>query len=324
MVWDWAPLEVFDPTEGVTLAEPDGKGLGNWAGAPNIWVDETGDFWLVYRLRKPHPYRGYLLKIARSSDGVKFTTVWEMTKEQLGTESMERCALIQLDKNLWSLFVSFVDPADRRWRIDAMDAPSPDRFDPSKRFKVLTAGDVGVEGVKDPVVYRLAGLWLMFISFSPTPPQVTAELEQKMHATGDVFATGLSRSATGLAVSDDAEVWEWQGEVFSNRPGEWDGYAGRICSVVHREPIFIAFYDGSRTVEENYEEKTGIAFSFDLRHWERVSRKKPALTSPYGTGSLRYMAVVPCGSDWFCYYEFCRPDGSHELRLSKMRVRRGS
>jgi hypothetical protein len=58
-----------------------------------------------------------------------------------------------------------------------------------------------------------------------------------------------------------------------------------------------------------------------LRHWERVSRKQPALTSPYGTGALRYMSVVPVGSKWFCYYEFCRPDGSHELRLSRVKVR---
>ncbi|MEZ8218128.1 hypothetical protein B0813_001665 [Candidatus Fervidibacteria bacterium JGI MDM2 SSWTFF-3-K9] len=317
---EWAPLQLFDPLDGVTIAEPPDIGQGNWVGAANVWLDETGDFWLVYRLRKPHPHRGYLLRIARSTDGVNFTTVWEMTKEQLGTESMERCALVRLDKNLWRLFISFVDPADRRWRIDAMDAPSPTQFDPQKRKAVLTAAGAGVEGVKDPIVYRLAGLWLMFVSFSPTPPEATEELKQKMHATGDVFATGLSRSATVLAVSEDAEKWEWQGEVFSNRPGEWDGYAGRITSIVFHAPIFVAFYDGSKTVEENYEEKTGIAFSFDLRHWERVSRKQPALTSPYGTGSLRYMSVVPVGSEWFCYYEFCRPDGSHELRLSKMKI----
>jgi hypothetical protein len=317
---EWAPLRLFDPLDGVTIAEPPDIGRGNWAGAANVWLDETGDFWLVYRLRKPHPHRGYLLRIARSADGVNFTTVWEVTKEQLGTESMERCALVRLDKNLWRLFVSFVDPADRRWRIDALDAPSPTQFDPQKRKAALTAADASVEGVKDPIVYRLAGLWFMFVSFSPTPPNATEELRQKMHATGDVFATGLSRSATGLAVSEDAEKWEWQGEVFGNRPGEWDGYAGRITSIVFHSPVFVAFYDGSRTVEENYEEKTGIAFSFDLRHWERVSRKQPALTSPYGTGSLRYMSVVPVGSEWFCYYEFCRPDGSHELRLSRMKV----
>jgi hypothetical protein len=92
---------------------------------------------------------------------------------------MERCALVRLDKNLWRLFVSFVDPADRRWRIDALDAPSPTQFDPQKRKAALTAADASVEGVKDPIVYRLAGLWLMFVSFSPTPPNATEELRQK-------------------------------------------------------------------------------------------------------------------------------------------------
>ncbi len=317
---DWAPVPLFDPLEGVTIVEPPDEGRGNWAGAPSVWLDEQGTFWLVYRLRRPHPERGFLLRIARSSDGKQFTIVWEMHKDVWGTESMERCSLVQLGKHRWRLFVCSVDPADRRWRIDALDAPSPDRFDPALRRPVLTATQTGVEGVKDPVVYRLAGLWLMFVSFSPTPPQITDELRQQLHATGDVFATGLSRSATGLALSDDAEHWEWQGEVFSNRPGAWDGYAGRISSVVYRAPAFIAFYDGSATVAENYEEKTGIAVSFDLRHWERVSRQRPALVSPYGTGSLRYMAVVPVGDEWWCYYEFCRPDGSHELRLSWVKV----
>lgn len=317
---EWASLRLFDPLDGLTVVEPPASGQGNWAGAANVWLDGSGDFWLVYRLRRPRPYRGYLLRIARSDDGVRFKTVLEMAKEQLGTESVERCALIRIDKNLCRLFVSFVDPFDRRWRIDAMDAPSPEKFDPTNRRKILTALDAKVEGVKDPVIYRLAGLWLMFVSFSPTPPQLTEELSQRMHSTGDVFATGLSRSATGLAVSEDAGCWEWRGEIFGNRPNEWDGYAGRLSSIVYHPPVFIAFYDGSKTVEENYEEKTGVAFSFDLHRWERVSLKKPALTSPYGTGSLRYMAVVPVGSEWLCYYEFCRHDGSHELRLSRVKV----
>ncbi|MFA0766490.1 MAG: hypothetical protein OXFUSZZB_002265 [Candidatus Fervidibacter sp.] len=316
----WGVVPLFDPTDGTTLVPPPAEGRGNWAGAPSVWWDESGDVWLVYRLRKPHPHRGYLVRIARSTDGIHFATVWEVSKEQWGTESMERCALLRLEPNRWRLFVSFVDPADRRWRIDALDAPSPDRFDPTQRRKVLTANEVGVEGVKDPVIYQLAGLWLMFVSFSPTPPSVTEEMRQAMHATGDVFATGLSRSATGLTISADAENWHWQGEVFSNRFGEWDGYAGRISSIVWLPPVFVAFYDGSRTVDENYEERTGIAFSFDLRRWERVSLSRPALVAPYGTGSLRYLDAVLVGDELWCYYEMSRPDGSHELRLSRKKV----
>ncbi len=319
MRYEWVTVSLFDPLDGMTVVEPPALGRGNWAGAPCVCLDENDTFWLVYRLRKPHPHRGYLLCIARSADGVRFETVWEMTKEQWGTESMERCALVPLDESRWRLFVSFVDPADRRWRIDAMDASSPDRFNPTQRCKILTASEVGAEGVKDPMIYRLAGLWLMLVSFSPTPPQADEEIRQRLHATGDVFATGLSRSATGLAVSDDADRWEWQGEVFGNRPGAWDGYAGRICSIVYRPPVFLAFYDGSRSVDENYEEKTGLAISFDLRQWERVSRQRPILSSPYSTGSLRYMAVLPIDNEWWCYYEFCRPDGSHELRLNRIK-----
>ncbi|GBC97903.1 hypothetical protein HRbin17_00398 [bacterium HR17] len=318
MTRQWLKLRLFDPRDGTTIVPPPKEGQGNWAGAPSLWHDDAGDLWLVYRLRRPHPSRGYLLRIAHSRDGVRFETVWEMRKEQLGTESLERCALVRSEDGRWRLFVSFVDPTDRRWRIDALEAPSPDRFDPAQRSTVLTADMAGVEGVKDPVLYRIASLWLMFVSFSPTPPQVTDELRQRLHATGDVFATGLSRSATGLAVSDDGKTWHWQGEVFSNRKGAWDSYAGRITAIVAVPPAFVAFYDGSKSVSENYEEKTGVAVSFDLRRFERMSLSAPALVSPYGTGALRYMDVLPMDDEWWCYYEFCRPDGSHELRLSRM------
>lgn len=90
MYYEWASLRLFDPLDGVRVVEPLALGKGNWAGAPNVWLDETGDFWFVNRLRKPHSHRGYLLCIPKSSDGVHFTTVLEVTKDQLGTESMER------------------------------------------------------------------------------------------------------------------------------------------------------------------------------------------------------------------------------------------
>lgn len=320
----WAIPPLFDPEKSQRVVEPPGQGLGCWAGAPSaIFDDTTQTFFLCYRLRKPPPDRGYLLRIASSKDGIHFETLWETSKETFPTESIERCSLIKVSNSLWRLYVSYVDSEDRRWRIDLLSASSPEAFIPQQRQKVFTAEDIKAEGVKDPVVYYLGGLWVMLASFSPTPPTLNNALRQQLHATGDVFATGLSRSATGLAISEDGEHWQWQGEVFGGHPGGWDAYAGRLSTVLHEPPLFLCFYDGSRSVEQNYEEQTGIALSFDLCHYERVSLSQPALISPYGKGSLRYLEAIPLEGLLYYYYEMSQPDGSHDLRVSIVKTEGG-
>lgn len=44
--------------------------------------------------------------------------------------------------------------------------------------------------------------------------------------------------------------------------------------------------------------------------------KGPILVSPHGSGSLRYMDAVPFEDRILYYYEYARPDGSHELRVN--------
>jgi len=78
----------------------------------------------------------------------------------------------------------------------------------------------------------------------------------------------------------------------------------------------MAFYDGSSSVAENYEEKTGIAVTFDLKTYYSLSAGGASLISPNGTGSLRYVDVLAVGHELFYYYEIARPDGSHDLRVS--------
>ena len=38
---------------------------------------------------------------------------------------------------------------------------------------------------------------------------------------------------------------------------------------------------------------------------------------PYGSGSLRYIDVVPFENELFYYYEMVRADGSHELKAEQ-------
>ncbi len=90
--------------------------------------------------------------------------------------------------------------------------------------------------------------------------------------------------------------------------------------MVYAPPMFTGFYDGAANVRGNYEERTGLAVSPDLRHWERISAAAPALVSPHGSGSLRYLDAVQLPDRIHYYYEYARAAGSHELRLSVVRV----
>lgn len=308
---------LFNPEEGRTVIEPLSSGVGWWSGACSaLYDDATERFYIYYRLRKPRELgRGAICRVAASDDGINFTTIWEATREQFNSESIEKASLVKTPDNKWRLYISFVGE-DGKWRIEMMEADSPDAFEPSKRVKVLSPDDVGVEGVKDPYVFFIGGCTFMLLSCAPRPKDVTPELERQMHATADVYATGLTRSTTALATSIDGIKFDWHGIVFEPNAGKWDGYAARISTLIYEPPAFIAFYDGSATVEENYEERTGLALTFDLRNFIRVSVDAPLLKSPHSTGSLRYMDAVDMGSEIFLYYEYARPDGSHELRMS--------
>jgi len=312
----WAPFEPFDPSAGVIIREPPASGKGYWVGAPGVMLDPADDtFYLVYRVRRPRgvpPDRGAEIHLARSGDGIEFETIWTGAKDRLETTSIERCALRRLAPDRWALYVSYVDPADGRWRTDLVEAARPDQFDLRAAKKVLTAEDIGAEGVKDPMVFRVAGLYHMVLSYATaTATKVASEL----HATHDAYNTGLIRSATGLATSSDGLHWQWEGEIFGPPGDGWDAYCARIGTLWREAGVWLALYDGSASVEENYEERAGLAISFDLRTFHRVTRSGPLMTTPRGTGALRYFDVLALPDETFFYYEIARPDGSHDLRV---------
>ena len=55
------------------------------------------------------------------TSGVHFHDLWEVHKSELATPSMERCSLIPAPGG-YRLYISYVNPADKRWRIDVMEA----------------------------------------------------------------------------------------------------------------------------------------------------------------------------------------------------------
>jgi len=315
----WAHVPLFDPETGLTVRGPLGEGPGWWAGAPTALYDPaTADFYVYYRLRKPRELgRGVECRIARGRDGVHFEDLWRATKDQIDTQSMEKSCIVKVADDLWRLYISFVD-TDGRWRIDMLEAHRPEGFDCSTRVKTLTADDCDIEGVKDPLVYNVGGLWHMIVSYAPRPRRLTEDEKASMHATGDVYNVGVTKSHTGLATSVDGVHWDWEGDILSPPDEGWDSYCTRIGAVLWRPPVFMGFYDGSRSVEGNYEEKAGLAVSFDLRHWRRLTTEGPYVLSPHASRAIRYVEVLEAqGALWY-YYEYTRADGSHELRVSRV------
>jgi hypothetical protein len=312
---DVEPFRPFDAEAGTPVIQPEGEGSGWWVGAPSAFWDGSV-YHLAFRTRRPQPERGGLFQVARSADGERFEVLTSIRKQDLGTSSIERGALLRTDTGTWRLYLSYVDPEDNRWRIDLMEADTPEAFDPAKRVPILAAADIGGEGVKDPWICRVGRTWHMLVSFAPTPEGDVAA--DAMHGTRDIYNTGTSKSLTGLATSDDGLAWQWHGAIFEPSASGWDAYAARINTVYRQQGQFVALYDGSKDVAENYEERCGLAVSDDLRTWRRVIIDGPAVGPNGGPGSVRYAEAVQ-GPDWVrFYYEYTRPDGSHELRTVRV------
>ena len=306
------PLEI---DRGIVVRSPERLEPGYWVGCPSILVHD-GRFWLTYRERRPRGSkddRGWRGAIAVSDDGIAFDDVWEVRKDELEAASLERFCLRPAERE-FSLYLSFVDPADGRWRIDAVDAASPQEFDVTRRRPVLTAASTGTEGVKDPVLVRAGGVEHLFASFAAARP----DLPSDAHATSDIYNIGATTHPTGLATrpADDAAdaPFAWQGEALAVGHG-WDCYQARLGSVVAVDGGWIGTYDGSASHEENYEERCGLATSPDLRWWTSRTPDGPWIVGPGPTRSVRYLDVKLIDGSWWAWAEVTRPDGAHELRV---------
>lgn len=332
---EYGAIPLFDPANGRMIRSPLEEGPGWWAGAPSAMFDHVSNqFFIVYRLRKPRDQgRGVECRIATSDNGISFTDIWALPKSTLGALSVERSSLIRGFDGKWKLYISYVCPDDGRWRISLLEAEEPDQFDVSKLIPLFTAESLGVEGVKDPNVFLIGRMFYMLVSYATREPELDPKHNPRKHATGDIYSTGLTHSRTGAAVSGDGKRFQWLGDVSprsefvpvlnsagmsAEKPdSSWDEYCRRTGALV---PLsrggYMAFYDGSASVDENYEEKTGTAITFDLKNYYSLSPDTPSIISPFGTGSLRYIDVLPVGHELFYYYEMAQQGGGHDLRVS--------
>jgi hypothetical protein len=286
------PIPDYAKSE-LVVAAP-GTGPGWWAGGPSAALD--GDtWWLAYRLRRPlHHGRGHANVVARSVDGVSFETVCTLEREPFQADSLERPALVRRPDGGWRIYVSCATPGTKHWRVDAIDADSPDGFTADRRVTSMP-GDA-LTAVKDPVVHPPsgAGPWLAWVCCHPLD-EVGAE----------------DRMTTRLATSDDGLTWQLGAVVLAGRSGEWDQRGARITAV-GTDPAW-ALYDGRASAEENFEERCG---------WAEATGPDGAfqaaggpIGSPHGGHGLRYADAVPLPDGGYrLFFEANTEDGAHELR----------
>lgn len=277
-----------------TLVVPaPGDGPGNWAGAATaVLVD--GVTWLAWRERRPLTEgRGVAVKVARSTDGVTFTVVAEVFREQFGAESLERPALVPLPEGGWRLYVSCATPDSRHWWVDSLTAATPEELPHGERRVVLPGDDR--TGVKDPVITVTPDRgWQMWLCCHP--------LEQPGHE---------DRMSTRHLTSDDGLAWVDHGEVLAGRPDSWDSRGARVTAVLSHEPLTV-LYDGRPDADSNWFERTGVA-RWDGARLVPDDAVEP-IASPVGDGAFRYAVAVPQADGKIRYYlEVSREDGAHDL-----------
>jgi len=223
-----------------------------------------------------------LAETADASHG-GLTPLAALAKDRFAAASLERPAFVRLDHG-WRVYVSCATPGSKHWRIDALDAPTPEALADADARTVFP-GDERT-GVKDPVIRRDdAGRWHAWICCHP------------LDAPGEE-----DRMSTAYATSADGLAWDWHGTVLTGRPGEWDARGARVTAILLGGR---AAYDGRATKEENFSERTGLAAPTDGRLTATGdpvcdARYLDVLTLPDGTHQL--------------FYEAPLPDGSHELR----------
>ncbi len=308
-------LESWDPQQDVVLLKPEQDESAYWVGCPEVLVEDERVL-LTARSRRPRAVeneRGWKNAIYAVGKDLSPSSVREcsrVVKRELGTSSIERTCLRHGAAG-YEWYVSYVDPADSRWRIDRVTAPTVEGLSVAEREPVFTAGAIDEEGAKDPRVIDTPRGEYMLLSVARAKRAGGAVAAS--HATQDIYNTADAKSLTGLA-KRQGDGWTYLGIVFAPSGDGWDRNAARISTAILTDRGYLGLYDGESTFEHNYEELAGLALSDDLKSWQRLTPDGPYKRALGKTDSLRYCDLAVIDDRLTLFYEISTPAGGHELR----------
>ena len=165
----------FDPSDGDVIRTPTGAGYGYWVGGHKVGYEpESGTFAIFYRERTPLEHgRGGRCAVGVSSDGVNFDEVWSADKAEFASSSIEVGHCLPTPDGTWRLYISYEMAGSSLWRIDMIEAVSPELLSSQSRRTVLHPTEYGVPYIKDPFVYlKDGGYWLYAAVPARQQPQI--------------------------------------------------------------------------------------------------------------------------------------------------------
>jgi len=290
---------IFDPEEYEIVYSPPCKEKGCWAGAPSVFKDEKGSFWMAHRNRKPE-VRGFEVVVSRSSDGKKFEPVNKIKKGELGVQSLERPALFRDPfSGKFELYLS-ADPSYYGWHLVKLkNSDLPLEFEVEDREIVFKPDPTSRDevSVKDPYMISVGRKRFMFY-----------------------IGWDQDGESPYMATSVDGLSWERsESNPLLERSG-WHSGLTRISCVMPLDKGYMAYYEGTDR-EKFFDLKTGLAYSTNLKSFTDLTPDEPILESPVegSLSTLRYLDYVVEDERILFYYEAARKEGALELRVSEVK-----
>jgi len=298
----------------VVILKPDRLEPEWWAGAPSVVKHDDGNFYLACRMRTgegKRGFRGYEIRLLRSQDGISFTKVKSIKREEVPVLGFERPSLI-LDPRTGKLKLYACTPDENgAWSIIKFaDVENPENFEPTSAKKVIEPPqkryerDILPRGYKDPVVYFDGN---------------------KFHC----YVIGYIRENEWIFhfISDDGEIWKPVGDIcepIMSLTG-WHNFFVRPASIVPLGIGYLFVYEGSNSkwYDPVYNIATGLGFSFDLNRVIDLTPDKPLLISPTPSqhfSTFRYSHWLIVGKELWIYAEVACPDITNEIRLFRVKL----
>lgn len=320
-----------------------------WFGGGNMVEDIKGNFYLTGRYRNfgdsrtglSLGERGVELAIFKSGDrGKNFKKILSFSKEDLSYKDRKVISIegscLNFTENGVELYVSteklgisypkvvedFKKPGTGVWTIDTIRANSIEELKSVKIQSLLERQDSQHLHHKDPIVFKNTQEDTLLI-FCTSP-----------------FSWSSSNSVLAIRPKGSSK-YENFNYAFFPRGYTWDIAISRITGILKVPQIssfinlpltYLFFYDGGESMREydehpravkrprgySCEEIGGLAFSTedDFPNLERLSINFPLFTSPFGTGSSRYVKILQVKEGIFATWEQSQSDFSHPLVIN--------